>query len=483
MKKLLCLFLAVALLFIFVACNEGNDHEETSATTASGDSTESDDGRPDIPAKDMDGKVFTVLCTSWTNFAPLDITDIYVEASSEDGIESVTYNRMLFMQDKYNCDVKQHDIVSGQELQTILAANRSGDVPYEFGFVRSQNFAALVTAGALCELGEIPYIDYENPWWHKQSYDSLSILGKHFGVASSLTVNDELSTWVTYFNKRMIEDNELENPYELVNDKKWTYEKLLSMAQVGANDVNSDGVMNAEDIFGISHTRDTVLGMFNSAGVYIAKNNDEGVPEFTFTDEASVTKITDILTKIYRTDVCINLHNVDTGLGEAEYFMNGKSMFSFSGVYSGTTLRNMNEAYGIIPYPMYDENQGEYYSSTSGLFLSLMVVPNGNGGLEELGMFLEDFAWYGYKYITPEFYDILLSQKVAYDDESREMLDIIFGSMIYDTGNIGNYGNLAESLIWLTSSYNKNLASFIGSEVPAAQKKIENLIRAVERWS
>ena len=82
----------------------------------------------------------------------------------------------------------------------------------------------------------------------------------------------------------------------------------------------------------------------------------------------------------------------------------------------------------------------------------------------------------------PEFYDILLSQKVAYDEESREMLDIVFENRIYDTGNIGNYGGIAESLIWLSDTYNKSLASFIASEVPAAEKKIDNLVRAVERW-
>ena len=63
------------------------------------------------------------------------------------------------------------------------------------------------------------------------------------------------------------------------------------------------------------------------------------------------------------------------------------------------------------------------------------------------------------------------------------MLDIVFSSRIFDTGNIGNYGNIAESLIWHSSSYNKNLSSFIASELPAAQKKIDNLISAVKRWS
>ncbi len=486
MRKRLCLLLTIFTFLSLFACanssKSGDSSRETQEVTP-GSSDKSDELRPDLPSRDMDGKVFTILCTSWANYTPLDITDVFIESSSEDGIESKTYERICYIQDKYACDVAQYDIVSGQELSTILAANRSGDVPYDFGFIRSQNFAALVTAGSLCELSAIPHIDLEKPWWDKASYDSLSVLGKHFGLTSSLTTNDELATWAVYFNKRMISEFRLEDPYQLVRDKAWTYDKTLQMAQVAASDVDNDGTWNIEDRYGISYIRDILMGVFNSSGVVIAENNSEGVPEFSFTDEGSITKMTELLSKFYQTDVCINLHNAQYDKDESIFFMNGGSLFYFSGIYTGNMLRNMDEEYGILPYPMYHEEQKDYISSTSGLFLSLMVVPSGNGELDNLGLFLEDYAWYGYRYIMPEFYNILLSQKVAYDEESREMLDLIFRSRIYDTGNIGNYGNIAESLIWLSASYNKNLSSFIASELPAAEKKIDNLIRAVERWS
>ncbi len=486
MKKRICLLLVAFTLMTLFACANNtvpSDTERGTQNITSDDSVGSDELRPDLPSKDMDGKVFTILCTSWVNYAPLDITDVFIESSSEDGIESKTYERICYMQEKYSCDVAQYDIVSGQELSTILAANRSGDVPYDFGFIRSQNFAALVTAGSLCELSVIPHIDMEKPWWDKASYDSLSLLGKHFGLTSSLTTNDELATWVAYFNKRMISEFQLEDPYQLVRNKEWTYDKTFQMAQVVASDINNDGVWNAEDRYGISHVRDILMGVFNSSGVIIAENDYEGIPEFTFTDDGAITKMTELLSKFYRTDVVINMHNTDTGGDESQFFMNGNSLFYFSGIYTGNMLRNMDEEYGILPYPMYNDEQKDYISATSGLYLSLMVVPNGNGDLENLGLFLEDYAWYGYRYIMPEFYDVLLSQKVAFDEESREMLDIAFQNRIYDTGNIGNYGNIAESLIWLSSSYNKNLSSFIAAELPAAQRKIENLVRAVERWS
>ena len=146
MKKRICLLLVAFTLMTLFACANNTTPSDTDRGTpniTSDDFFGSDELRPDLPSKDMDGKVFTVLCTSWVNYTPLDITDVFIESSSEDGIESKTYERICYMQEKYSCDVAQHDIVSGQELSTILAANRSGDVPYDFGFIRSQNFRLL----------------------------------------------------------------------------------------------------------------------------------------------------------------------------------------------------------------------------------------------------------------------------------------------------------------------------------------------------
>lgn len=354
MLKRLCLVFAVLLLMTTVACTV-MEKPVTDTTAAPSPPSDSDEPRPALPPKDMDGKLFTILCTSWTNYTPLDITDVFAEQSSENGIETKTFERILYMKEKYNCGVGQYDIVSGQELSTILAANRSGDAPYAFALIRSQNFASLVTTGCLCELSVIPHLDLSQPWWDKQSYDSLSILGKHFGLTSSLTTNDELATWVAYFNKRMIEDNDLSDPYQLVRDGVWTYDKLFEMAQTVALDVDNNGIHDEKDRYGISHIRDVLIGVFNSSGVVIAENNSEGIPEFSFTDEASVTRIIDLLTRFYQTDVVINLHNVATGADESQFFMNGNSLFYFSGIYSGNMLRNMNEAYGILPYTVEDQ--------------------------------------------------------------------------------------------------------------------------------
>ena len=80
------------------------------------------------------------------------------------------------------------------------------------------------------------------------------------------------------------------------------------------------------------------------------------------------------------------------------------------------------------------------------------------------------------------FYNNLLERKIAYDDESAEMLNYIFDHMIYDTGNIGNYARLAEDLIWMTQDYNKGISSFLAGKLTAAKRQVDKMVNAVNKY-
>ena len=47
-----------------------------------------------------------------------------------------------------------------------------------------------------------------------------------------------------------------------------------------------------------------------------------------------------------------------------------------------------------------------------------------------------------WKRVIPAYYDVQLKTKIARDDESSEMLDIIFAGRKYDLGSIYDWGGL-----------------------------------------
>ena len=66
--------------------------------------------------------------------------------------------------------------------------------------------------------------------------------------------------------------------------------------------------------------------------------------------------------------------------------------------------------------------------------------------------------------ITKAYYDVTLNGKVARDDESSEMLDIIFNSaMTTDIGLAFNIGDITNTLKSMINSDTDNIASTLAS--------------------
>jgi len=493
MKKLVAILLVASMLFSIVACandttednqdtenavNEGGELAEESTDPVE---TEPEELKPDLPETDMQGKNFNVLVANW-GYTPLDTIDIWTEDMTGEAINDDAFERNLYMNDTYNCTVSINTMLNGQDTTALQQSIMAEDFAYDFSLSRGMQLASQMTQGLLMDLADIPHVNYDNPWWDSNSYEQLATLGKHFAVTSDLTTSDELAVWSLFFNKQMIDEYSFDNPYALVNDGKWTYDAMFSMASQVSKDLNSDGDMTFEDQFGVSHIRDTTMGMFNGVNVYLAKTNEEGIPALSYTDEESVSKIINILERLYDKNTCFNYHirGTNSGKDETQMFIDNQVLFLIGGIYYTAALRNMDTDFGILPYPKYDENQATYSPSTCGIFLTLLVVPKVVENIEWLGTFLEAYAWYGYKYIRPDFYESLLQRKVARDAESLEMLDLIFNNLIYDWGNITNIGGLSLDIIMLQNMYNSNIASYIKRRGDRDQTAINDLIAAIE---
>jgi hypothetical protein len=69
-------------------------------------------------------------------------------------------------------------------------------------------------------------------------------------------------------------------------------------------------------------------------------------------------------------------------------------------------------------------------------------VPITNTDYERAGFILEALAAESKYVLTPAYYDVTLQRKYARDEESAQMLDLIFSTRILDTGFVFNWQNL-----------------------------------------
>ena len=485
MKKI---FLTAVLLIsvILLSCsnkdNENNIHVSNNAdeTTVEVETTEV--YAPDLPALDMKGKTFNILTANWyPGYEPLYINDIQSEELDGDPFNDAVYNRVIYLEDRYKIEIKQIDVERDVSMDYLRKSVNADESIYDLYLMRASDFNTVVSNRYAVNLDDMPYINISQPWWDSNSYESFSLLGKHYGICSDITTNDELGVWCMFFNKKMLQNLDLENPYNLVKDGKWTCDKVFAMGKVATKDVNGDGKMDKNDIYGIHTTRDAFSGIINSAGITFGEISSEGNLTFTLTNGDNLDKIINIFTAMFDKNEVYNMHVREEGITDAEMLSNGQALFDFSGIQIVRRLRDMEDDFGILPYPKYDETQSEYISSISPWYLTLAIVPTTNTELESTGIILEDMAYQGYKNLRPAFYENLLQRKIARDSESGEMFDYLFNNVKYDSGAIWNMGGFATGFVMdLVNGYNTNVTSYVEKRAGAIQKDIDKIMEIMQ---
>jgi len=388
----------------------------------------------------------------------------------------------MFMEQTYNCKVNAVSFPDGNaEMPRIRRSVNAGDSAYDVVLVRSRFYLPLLTEGILRNLDDMPYIDLDNKWWDKNSIDVMSLGRKNFALLGDYTTATMNCVWNTYFNKKLIRDFGLEDPYQLVKDGKWTLSKMYEMGKEAAADLDGDGRMTADDRYGIAHIIDSATSLMNSFGERFVDLDSDGAPYLSLAGESAMDKFMHIVEIFSDHDVSFNAHfrTTDPAKYEAQMFINDQALFCLGGIYYGPEMRVMEEEFGILPYPKYDEKQTQYHNSTLIVALPLLTIPVTNNDIENTGLFLEAYAYQGYKNVRPEFYDVLLQRKVARDDESAEMLDFIFNNIFMDIGALYNFGGVSESLNEMNGRGNSNIASYLERTSERINRDIERFVEAI----
>ncbi len=164
--------------------------------------------------------------------------------------------------------------------------------------------------------------------------------------------------------------------------------------------------------------------------------------------------------------------------------MGGNLLFRLNSIAMGHHYRDVEENIGIVPYPKYDEAQDDYISLNWG---GLMGIPASIQNPEMVGAVLELLAWESENTVIPAYYDVMLDGKLARDEDSVEMLDLLFDSFVYDPG-MNFFGNAAgtNNLLWTMNTLvagqkSTDFASYYAKNEKAAIASIEKFYEALEK--
>lgn len=138
-------------------------------------------------------------------------------------------------------------------------------------------------------------------------------------------------------------------------------------------------------------------------------------------------------------------------------------------------LRDMENEYGILPMPKYDENQENYISSTQEWGQCVYAVPICAPDVNMSGAVLEYMGGVSTDTVRSAYYDVALTRKYSRDTESVKSLDILFNNVVIDLGFsfLGMQGSVSNALA------NGTIASTLKSSKKVTEKNIEKVEKQI----
>jgi len=456
LKYLLCLIAAIAASALLSGCGGDDTANTPSDTTAqnTADTTSADTAPAEttrqpleVPSGDYGGVEFNIMSPvrGETGSRNQFLDFAWSDDRAGDLINDAVYARNLAVEEAFNVKI------TNQENDNVLNSARplilSGDEEYEVMQPNINDGFTLGMEGLFVDFFEMPGIDLDNPWWDHAIVRDLALCGKLYTATGDISMADEELNYAVFFNKALIDTYNLDDMYQLVRDDKWILDKMEEMATTVTHDLNGDGLLTSDDVYGILSNYSTASVWFFSFGGQMATINEDGVPEIVIMNERNVKMLERMANLFQNKQAFLNADDAkDTWTGLDNMLMEDRGLFRIGSIYDITHYRSMVNDFGILPYPKLDENQEDFYHLIATNVAAGIAVPITNTDLERTGILLEALAYGSKDTVTKAYYDINLYTKVARDEESGEMLDIIFSTKRYDIAYAFGWGNFNKML-------------------------------------
>ena len=459
--------------------------------------TTPEEGEPEFPdAVDLGGYTYKAYVRSNYSggIAAFDgnpdfyCEDFWVDLNKgepKDAISYSVYQRNQAIEHNYNVKIEQVP-QSGNMASELLSFFMDGQ-KFELTIMLAKSAAQVATRCLLSNLNTMKGLDLSHSAYDPNSIKELSIGDQLYYLSGDMNISTIDNVTATIVNLdlykkyaddfvAMFGDSKYQNIYNLVPSKTWTIDTLLLMAEYVTNN-SQDG-----DIGYFQYANSTMY-YFYGAGGRITKMSDEGYPELAIQEKKNEM----IYNYIYD---CFNQNNTSFDIPNG-YSQARLSSFVLGGytLFTDMTLWDVRKTvsygaifdYGILPIPTY--NKGDDYNSLVAFSncAHLWAIPVYNENEEYAQIMMQAMA--AYSDVNREdstmdtYYTRVLCFTAATDKESREAMDIIKNSMVYDIAILYDWGSWVYTLeitdTWPNNLYYENTTE---EYLAAMQEQIQSTI-------
>ena len=488
-QRILSAILLLAVLAVGASCGEAAKTPADTTAAIMADTSAAEEGpaetdrsqiKDNLPDLNFEGESFRIYYCSRDRWA----ADI-VGVQDGDVVNDAVYRRNLSVEERLNVKL---DLLPGTDSLTDFDASikttvLAGDDAYDLISAYQPYALPLALEHCFSNLKNAKYLDFSQPWWNSDYISEITVGDRNiFFMMGDISLLGLKNMSSVYFNKRLYE-NDFGDPnilYNAVMDGKWTMDEMIRYSEAVYKDLNGDGQLNAGDLYGFFATTSKSSEHFMyDAGVRSSSRDADGIPIITLNNERTVRFIQKLYQLYYETTgAFVTADNIiDTDM--TVMFTSGYMFFFPGWLYNAQYFRDMEDDYGIIPFPKLDEEQEQYYALVhdgSTIYCSPITCNK----LDLMGAVAEAMAAENYRYVSPAYYEIALKTKYARDEISSQIIDMIRAGAMTDFLYANNYSlnstNIGLICRWLVANKSADFASRYAAIETTAQTALDKLV-------
>ena len=416
-------FLLIFAMFATAACGDSSETEtETSAESVNETTT----AEP-LPEYDFGGREYRILCRTDKDY------EFNITSETGDIVDDAVFARNRKLNEQYNIfitpvmvdgDWNSRDLF----INAISSSVMSGSDEYDLIAGYNAYITTLITQGYLLDLNQLD-IDFSQPWWYAGFNDNIEIANQRYFCLgdASLTMWEGLE--VVFFNKELAENYGITSLYEHVYDDTWTFDKLREYCLLVSDDIDSDGLMDENDRWGMIFYNQRSLATY--FGIDYCMTGEDGYPEITLFNEQTVDAY-DIIYDFMCVSNAAKQYAPDV---DQQIFEENRALFYQGPLRYAELFRDNTSDFGIVPFPKCSDGQDRYYTNVVDN-LSVFCIPITAQDMEFNSVMLDALNRTSSELVIPQYYEQALMYKYTRDDDSVEMLDLIRDSVWFDFGYV-----------------------------------------------
>jgi len=493
LKKLCLILLACSVIFsLLPGCgvNENEQEKNLLNENNSGNNNQIADTTENLTADlpdnlNFNDETFTFIVTGPEyGSGYYETIDIYAEEQNATTLNDAVYLRNRSVEALLNVEIAETK--SNNVPNDITKAVLADEDIYNASFVQGYEYPKLVQSGYFLNIKDIQYIDLEKPWWDKNFENEMTIRGKLYFTTGDISTMVKACTRILIFNKQLIQDFGLDNPYDHVKNDTWTFDVYAQFGKSIYVDVNGSGIPDDGDVYGILREDTAATIMMLNFGERITKNDANGYPQIIFHNDRMITAANKLF-DLYYDNISVRKNTLlkpTTGYTNVwtfgrSLFAQDKFLFHFGVPLILDEFRNMESEFGLLPWPKLDEGQTRYYHAVD-ISAVLLGVPVTVINLEMAGAVLEAMAAESMYTVAPAYNEIMLKRKYVRDAESEFILDLVNETRTYDLASLFRWGNMDYLVIDVMDKDSRSISSEFEKRYESTFKAIETTMTAFD---